>query len=89
MSATSLLKVDSFRLDLVLKAQQTPESVMTGRKMVEQLTGLPAQEHLLKLIRLRGTTESGKNLSMWGEPRESWGGEQGRKDCHSRAKRWG
>ena len=29
----------------------------------------------------------GKNLSMWEESGESWGGKQGRNDCHSRAKR--
>ena len=52
MACTSLLYSESLRLSCKLKAQQTPESVMTGVEMSEQLTFSPFQEHL---------------LSMWGE----------------------
>lgn len=71
MVCTSLLYCESLRLSCKLKAQQTPESVMTGVKMSEQLTFSPFQEHL---------------LSMWGEPRLSLEVVQVGIECHSISK---
>ena len=40
------------RMDSALKAQQTPESVVTGLKMSEQLTEAPAQEQRVRRLEL-------------------------------------
>ena len=49
MDLTSLLNSESLRLSCKLKAQQTPESVMTGVKISKQLTSFPCQEHRLSM----------------------------------------
>ena len=74
MACTSLLNSESLRLSCKLKAQQTPESVMTGVKISEQLMSFPSQEH---------------RLSMWGESGWSLEGKQGGIECHSSLKRFG
>ena len=71
MVCTSLLYSESLRLSCKLKAQQTPESVMTGVKMSEQLTSSPFQEHL---------------LSMWGESGLSLEAVQVGIECQSKSK---
>ena len=71
MVCTSLLNSESLRLSCKLKAQQTPESVMTGVKMSEQLTFSPFQEHL---------------LSMWGESGLSVEAVQVGIECQSNSK---
>ena len=71
MVRTSLLYSESLRLSCKLKAQQTPESVMTGVKMSEQLTFSPFQEHL---------------LSMWGESGLSLEAVQVGIECQSKSK---
>ena len=45
ISCTNRLYFDGSRLSFMLKAQHTPESVMTGLKISEQLTSRPCQEH--------------------------------------------
>ena len=71
MVCTSLLYSESLRLSCKLKAQQTPESVMTGVKISEQLTFSPFQEHL---------------LSMWGESGLSLEAVQVGIECQSNSK---
>ena len=74
ISFTNWLYMESFSFDWWLKAQQTPESVMTGVKISEQLTRFPCQVHF---------------LNMKAESSERGSGEQGRADFQSRRKRLG
>ena len=49
ISVTSWLYVEFFKSVLRLNAQQTPESVITGVKISEQLTSFPCHQHCLSM----------------------------------------
>ena len=49
ISFTSWLYMESFRSERWLKAQQTPESVITGVKISEQFTRFPCQVHFFNM----------------------------------------